>query len=73
MLLASLLRFCLGKFRIEIAEWLRMPLAVLMSAAILAGILFLMLRISRWRFIVAALALFALIFLSLGAYGMYRA
>jgi len=72
-MLADLLRFCLSKFRIEIAEWLRMPLAMLMSAAILAGILFLMFRTSRWRFMVAALALVAMIFFSLGAYGMYRA
>jgi hypothetical protein len=73
IMLADLLRRCLSQFRIEVADWLRLPIVILMSVAILAGILFLMFRISRCRLVVAALALVALVFLSFGAYGLYRA
>ena len=73
LMLSDLLRLLLNPFRIEIAVWLRMPVVILMTVAFLAVVTILMLRISRWRLLVAVLALAASVLLSLGAYGMYKA
>lgn len=73
MMLADLLRFCLNQFRIEIVEWLRLPLFVILTFGLVVGIMFLLFRISRWRLVITVLALVAMVFLSMGAYGVYRA
>ena len=73
MMLADLLRFCLNQFRVEIVEWLRMPLCVICSVGPIVGIMFLLFHIPRWRLVVAILVLVVMVFLSMGAYGAYRA
>jgi len=72
-IIIGLFRAWLTHFDIEMAVWLQRLLAIVISLVIPAAVLFLMFRIPRWRFVVAAIALIISCFIRLATYGAYKA